>query len=132
MSFADLKKMTDLNQSDIARLTQICFKDCQTVGEHLFYQGRDERKYAQTSFKLRDKTFRMRKMQLSLFLKLQGEGYNMNNWDETLITSHLCHSKSCLKQEHLNLESIELNKERDECNRLRHCPGHGNQPNCLV
>ena len=132
MSLAELKQLSNLSQGDIDHLKGICYKDCQPIGDHLFYKGRDDQKYAQTSFKFRGRLFQMRKAQLSLFLKLKDIDFDMNTWDETLSTSHLCHRKSCLEKEHLHLETYEHNRERDECARARRCVGHKEMPKCIV
>ena len=132
MSFSDLKAHTSLKASEIAELKRICFNKCQEIEGHLFYNGVDTGKYSQTSFRLRNTHFHMNKAQLSLFLKLTEAGFDMDNWGEEMHTSHLCHRKACLKQDHLNLETNEQNRERDQCYRLHRCTGHRDLPNCLL
>lgn len=132
MSFPELKLMTDITAEEINHLNQVCFRDVQEVRGHLCYKGQEKGSYAQTTFSFRGDKFHMRKAQLSLFLKLKEEGFNMDEWGEDVTTSHLCHKKDCLKKEHLTLESLEINRERDECARRRRCLGHKNRPHCLV
>ena len=131
MSFAELRSLT-LTPSELDHLKQVCFNNCQPVGEHLCFKGRDDQKYAHTTIKMRDKTFQMRKAQLSLFLKMKDVDFDMSEWTDSHTTSHLCHRKACLKQEHLNLETLEQNRERDECCCLRRCCGHKDLPKCIV
>ena len=132
MSLADLKAHGDLKPSEIAELRRICYNNCIEVDGHLFYKGVDSQKYAQTSFKLRNTHFHMRKSQLSLFLKLKDSDFDFIGWEDGMATSHLCHKKACIKAEHLTLETNEQNRERDECLRRRSCIGHNNLPSCLV
>ena len=132
MSFSDLKAHTGWTASEVEELKRICFNKCEENNGHLFYRGVDTGKYSQTSFKLRNTHFHLNKAQLSLFLKLIDSGFDMNEWDERLQTSHLCHKKACLKAEHLSLETSEQNRERDECKRQNRCTGHKDLPNCLL
>ena len=132
MSFSDLKAHTGLTASEVAELRRICYNQCEEKDGHLFYKGIDTGKYAQTSFKLRNTHFHLKKAQLSLFLKLIDSGFAMDEWGESMQTSHLCHKKACIKIEHLNLETSEQNRERDECKRLNRCPGHKDLPNCII
>ena len=124
--------MSDIKQAEIDYLKRVCFDDVQDSNGHLFYRGLEKGKYARTSPTLRSTKYHMRKAQLSLFLKLKEVGFDMKEWGEELTTSHLCHKKDCLRQDHLCLETLEQNRERDERNRRRQCSGHKDQPDCLV
>ena len=132
MSFSDLKAIKNIGQAEIDYLTQLCFRDCSEVQGHLFYKGQNRGSYSQTSFTLRGIKFHTRKHQLSLFLKLKAQSFDMDEWGDNVTASHLCHQKSCLKDEHLSLETLEINRERDECLRRRRCLGHKDHPDCLV
>lgn len=46
--------------------------------------------------------------------------------------SHLCHNKLCCSIEHLTLEPLAINIQRNTCMREGTCVGHGNQPNCKI
>ena len=132
MSLQDLKSLTDLTAAEINDLRVRCFKDCEVVNGHLYYKGRDGPSYSQITFTLRAKTYHMRKAQLSLYLKLKEANFTMTAWSADMSTSHLCHRKSCLKADHLVLESYELNRERDGCKRNGQCYGHNDSPPCMI
>ena len=132
MSFPELKSMSDMTAEELNYLSTVCFRDAQDVEGHLYYKGQERKAYAQTSFTLRGTKYHTRKAQLSLFLKLKEEGFQMENWGEKLTTSHLCHKKDCLQKEHLTLETLEYNRERDDCLWRGHCLGHKDRPQCLV
>lgn len=132
MSFSNLKSMGDISQAEIEHLTQVCYRDVVDSAGHLFYRGLERNSYPQTSFTVRGVKYHIRKHQLSLFLKLKSQSFNMGNWGDDVTASHLCHKKDCLKQEHLSLETLEMNRERDDCFRRRHCSGHKDHPNCLI
>ena len=75
----------------------------------------------------------MNKAQLSLFLKIkEDDSIDMDSWGEEMCVSHLCHHKTCIKAEHLNLETMEQNRDRDECVKRRSCQGHKNLPMCIL
>ena len=89
-----------MTAEELNYLSTVCFRDAQDVEGHLYYKGQERKAYAQTSFTLRGTKYHMRKAQLSLFLKLKEEGFQMENWGEKLTTSHLCHKKEVLQ--HVN------------------------------
>ena len=53
------------------------------------------------------------------------------SWDlpSELEVSHLCGTPSCVRLQHLVLESHEENKSRQVCHNLRLCQGH--EPECI-
>ena len=133
MSLADLKALSNISPEELADLREICYKDCEKVEGHLFYRGIDTKKYSQTNFQLRNTRFHMRKAQLSLFLKLkEDENFDIDSWDDTKGVSHLCHRKTCIEEGHLQLETLEHNRERDNCLKVGRCVGHKDRPNCIL
>ena len=113
-SFTDLKMLNDLSPAEITDLTERCYNDCSEVDGHLLYKGEDRPTYPQITFTLRARRFQMRKYQLSLFLKLkEAADFDMATWTPEMSSSHLCHKKGCVKQEHLVLETYERNRERE-------------------
>ena len=133
MSLADLKALSNISPEELADLREICYKDCQEVEGHLYYKGVDTKKYSQTNFQLRNIRFHMRKAQLSLFLKLKAiDTFDFDTWDDSKGVSHLCHKKTCIQKEHLELETLEHNRERDNCFKVGRCVGHKNRPNCAL
>ena len=131
--FENLRNLTDLTQAEIARLKEHCFKNMVEIQTHLLYMGRDANNYAQTTFDLRGTRYRIYRHQLSLFLKkYEDPTFDMASWDNSLTTSHLCNKKRCVKQEHLELESMEINKEREYCFAQNLCRRHGTARDCLI
>ena len=129
----DLKAISDLTAAELEELRQRCFKDCVDSNGHLLYKGQDGPRYPQITFKLRAKEYKLRKAQLSLFLKMkEGPDSDMASWTEDMSTSHLCHKKGCVKPEHIILETYEKNRERDGCLQNRRCFGHNDSPPCLL
>lgn len=45
--------------------------------------------------------------------------------------SHLCHKKKCLNIDHLSLEPVDINIERNQCKPLGACQGHNGFKNCI-
>lgn len=131
-SFGDLKLLKDLTPAEITDLTQRCYHDCTEADGHLLYKGENRPTYPQITFMMRGQRFQMRKYQLSLYLKLKEEDFDMASWTPAMSSSHLCHKKGCVKQEHLVLESYERNRERDGCKRNGQCCGHQGSPPCLL
>ena len=129
MNFDALRRLTDLTYRELDFLEGICFQGTQMVEGHLFYNGENTGKYPETTFHFRGQRYKMRKTQLSLFLKLKRNGEDLG--EEEGKTSHLCHKKSCLRQDHLTSESTVQNNNRDECARQRQCRGHRESPNCI-
>lgn len=133
MSLADLRALSNITPAELADLRRICYNDGQEVNGHTFYKGIDTKKYSKTTFQLRNTRFQMNKAQLSLFLKIkEDDSLDMDLWGDEMCVSHLCHSKTCIKAEHLNLETMEQNRDRDECVRRRNCQGHKNLPMCIL
>ena len=46
--------------------------------------------------------------------------------------SHLCHQKTCVNFNHLNLEPHHINLQRRECFRKKVCKGHDSHPDCII
>ena len=46
--------------------------------------------------------------------------------------SHLCHVKFCVNLEHLIIEPLATNIQRNGCRGNHKCVGHGNSPDCLL
>ena len=131
--FENLRNLTDLTPAEIARLKEHCFKSMVEIQTHLLYMGRDVNNYAQTTFDFRGTRYRLYRHQLSLFLKnYEDPTFDMASWDNSMTTSHLCNKKRCVKQEHLALESMEINKEREYCFAQNVCRHHGDAPDCLI
>ena len=131
MSFEELRLLPDLSQSDLDTLNLKCFADAQNVGGHLFYKGEDKGNYPKTTFTFRGKRYQMRKTQLGLFLKMKRDNEDVSEWEGKTV-SHLCHKKACFNMEHLKLETLEHNCEREECKRLRRCVGHEGRAPCVI
>ena len=49
-----------------------------------------------------------------------------------LQASHLCHEKTCINPEHLNLESAAINNRRKICANENRCTGHPGYPDCIL
>lgn len=45
--------------------------------------------------------------------------------------SHLCHTKKCLNIDHLSLEPVIVNIERNQCKRFGTCQEHKGFKNCI-
>ena len=130
--FRDFRSLTDLTPAEIVKLKTHCFKDMNVVGNHHFFKGRDTGDYAQTTFDFRDVRYHMKRHQLALFLKkFEDPSFDTANWENST-TSHLCGKKSCIRQEHLELESMSLNIERVHCFAIGRCTHHGVSPDCLI
>lgn len=131
--FATFKSLTDLTQAELQTLHEHCFARNMDVNGHQMYMGRDTNTYSQTKFTFRGRQYHIFRHQLSLFLKLkQDPNFDMDSWDNSVATSHLCAKKKCITQEHLNLETLSINVERNHCVALGRCTGHSNQVDCLI
>lgn len=63
---------------------------------------------------------------LSLFLQLGG-----SPMPEYMHCSHLCHNTLCFLEEHLSLETHQMNQERKKCSDDKYCHFHQGFPNCI-
>jgi hypothetical protein len=50
-------------------------------------------------------------------------------FNDTLTVSHLCHNEVCVKREHVCLETLKSNKDRNNCSGPAHCE---HNPQCLT
>lgn len=131
--FENLRSLTDLTEAEIAHLKEHCFARMVEVGTHLLYMGRDSNNYSQTTFDFRGIRYHMYRHQLSLYLKKYDDPtFDMASWDNSLTTSHLCHKKRCVNPAHLELESMDTNKERENCFAQNVCHHHDAAPDCLI
>ena len=131
--FGDFRGLTSPTPAEIVKLKTHCFKDHVEVGSHFLYKGEDVNNYAQVTLNHREIAYRMKRHQLSLFLKKSEDpAFDMANWDESLVTSHLCGKKRCVKWEHLELETQELNMARSHCFQIGRCLHHVNAPDCII
>ena len=48
-----------------------------------------------------------------------------------LQASHLCHTKTCVNLNHINMEPRALNSQRNTCKRNKKCTGHVVFPDCI-
>lgn len=51
---------------------------------------------------------------------------------QTFHVSHLCHTKLCLKFEHLSYEPKYINDSRKICKNNGECTGHGSHRKCIL
>lgn len=63
---------------------------------------------------------------LLYFLQVQ------HNLCPTFHVSHLCHSKLCIKYEHLSYETKNINEARNICKRNGECTGHRSYKKCIL
>ena len=131
--FSVFKGLTDLTEAEINFLNDHCFARNVEVNGHFLYMGRDSDSYSQTTFDFRGQRFKFYRHQLSLFLKLHADPtFDMNSWDSTLATSHLCGKKKCINPDHLHLEDLSINNERVNCFQQGRCVEHANGVVCII
>ena len=101
---------------------------------YVFTEYFDCDNYSQITIDFRGERYHFNRHQLSLWLKLyEDESFDLANWDDTKLTSHLCSKKRCVNPAHLTLESMDKNIERVRCFEDRHGHGHGvTSPACIL
>ena len=130
--FAQFRGVRGWTDEDMKQLTEHCFRGKVEKDGHFLFLGKDGTDYPKTQFTIHGVKYAFRRHQLSLFLKLAEAGFNMDNWKDSDVASHLCHKKRCYNPDHLVLEDSGKNKERDTCVAQKTCRGHGDSPDCLL
>ena len=129
---AQFRAVRGWTAEEIKQLTDHCYRGKVVKDGHFLYLGKDGPDYGKTQFTICDVKYAFRRHQLSLFLKLNAAGFDMDDWKDTDEASHLCHKRRCYNPEHLVLEDRGKNKERDSCVAEGQCRGHGDSPKCLL
>ena len=131
--FGNFRSLNDFTSAEIAYLREHCFDKNVVVNGHYFYMGQEMDSYAQTTFDFRGARYRIKRHQLSLFLKKYDDtSFDMADWDDSVSTSHLCGKKRCIRPEHLELVGMDINTERVHCFSLGRCCHHRGAPDCLI
>ena len=128
-SFQLFKTVKDLTAAEISQLKTHCYRGNVEVDSHYLFHGKTGDNYAMTTFKFRGVQYHFRRHILSLFLELRDQG--VTEWPDGFEASHLCHTKRCIRPDHLHLEDRATNQSRDACLKDRLCLGHGNAPRCI-
>ena len=133
LSFENFRGLKNFTPEEIVRLREHCFAKKVEVEGHYLYMGKDENNYSQTSITFRGRKYHFNRHQLSLFLKKYDcPDFDMaTGWDNAT-TSHLCTKKRCVRPEHLELESSDLNNSRILCFQAGRCFHHGDAPDCII
>lgn len=93
---------------------------------HIWYSSTNSDGYPiiRPNFRSKSQTFTVHR--LIYFL-----GNNCHFSNSAYHVSHRCHTKLCIKLEHLSLEPSEINNERNLCRPNRTCKGHDGYENCI-
>ena len=129
-AFLQFQTIKDLTEAEISQLKQHCYRGNVEVDSHYLFLGRKRDDYGMVTFSLRGVQYHFRRHILSLFLKLHDDG--ITDWPDGYQASHLCHTKRCIRPDHLHLEDRATNKLQDACLKDKLCRGHGDAPLCIL
>ena len=132
MSFAQLKAIKDMTDSEKQTLKERCYDGCVVVDGHFLYKGRDGHDYAQVNVKVRGKNYVVWRHLLAKFLRLSEEGKDIDSLWQGNQASHLCHKKRCYNPDHVILEDPSINMQRVHCVAEGKCRTHGGAPPCMI
>ena len=118
---------SNLDLTEKTNITEKLAKKTQIVGNCHIWTGKcNSSGYGFLKFTFRGRQIKCRVHRLAFFLR-----HNVLLMPNMHV-SHLCHTKLCLRVEHLSYEPQRINNNRTVCKNEGMCYGHYAFPSCLL